>query len=261
MFGLDNGGRPKDTGTGVNYLEVCARSAAAGCEDAKLAAAGLVAVLDGETVHSELEYACPSPAANRWFLFRVSPLRGGTGGAVVSHVNITRRKMAEQALAYEAAHDPLTGLANRSLFEERLTAALARRRDRTTGNQVGLLFLDVDGFKQINDTYGHDAGDEVLLTIGHRLRSNVRPQDTVARLGGDEFAVAAPRITAGALDGLVARIAAALQEPYLVHGCLLPVPVSIGIHLATPGDPADAVLRRADQAMYAVKRAGKPPPG
>jgi GGDEF domain-containing protein len=149
-------------------------------------------VLDGETVHSELEYACPSPAASRWFLLRLVPLSGGTGGAVVSHVNITRRKMAEQALVHEAAHDPLTGLANRSLFADQLAAALAPRPDQVTGSQVGLLFLDVDGFKEINDTYGHDAGDEVLLTVAHRLRSNVRPQDTVARLGGDEFAVAAP---------------------------------------------------------------------
>jgi len=261
MFGLDNGGRARDAGAGVNYLEVCARSAAAGCEDAKLAAAGLLAVLDGETVQSELEYACPSPAASRWFLLRVSPLSGGTGGAVVSHVNITRRKMAEQALAHEAAHDPLTGLANRSLFAARLNEALTRRRDRPTSSQIGLLFLDVDGFKQINDTYGHEAGDEVLLTVGHRLRSNVRPQDTVARLGGDEFAVAAPRITVSALDGLVDRVAAALHEPHLVHGRLLRVPVSIGTHLATPGESADTVLRRADQAMYAVKRAGRPPGG
>jgi diguanylate cyclase (GGDEF)-like protein len=245
----------------VNYLDVCAQSAAADCADARRAAAGLLAVLDGKTKHSELEYACPSPAASRWFLLRMMPLSGGTGGAVISHVNITRRKMAEQALAHKAAHDPLTGLANRSLFADQLTAALARRPDQVTGSQVGLLFLDVNGFKEINDTYGHDAGDEVLLTVAHRLRSHVRPQDTVARLGGDEFAVAAPRITAGALDGLVARIGAALAEPHLVHGRLLPVTVSIGTHLATPGDPADAALHRADQAMYAVKRAGQPPPG
>jgi len=261
IFGLDNGGRPRRTGTGVNYLEVCARSAEAGCEDAQRAAAGLLAVLDGQAKRSELEYACPSAAASRWFLVRMMPLSGGTGGAVISHVNITRRKMAEQALAHEAAHDPLTGLANRSLFAEQLTAALARRPDQVAGGQVGLLFLDVDGFKEINDTYGHEAGDEVLVTLAHRLRSNVRPQDTVARLGGDEFAVAAPRIAAAALDGLVARVGAALAEPYLVHGRLLPVTVSIGINLATPGDRADAALHRADQAMYAAKRAARSLPG
>ena len=186
MFAMDNGGQPESTGVGVNYFDLCARSAAAGCQDAQRAADGLQAVLAGHTVHSEVEYPCPSPAVNRWFLLRITPLAGNVTGAVMSHVNITRRKMAEQALAHEAAHDPLTGLANRGLFADRLTAALTGRRSQVTAAQVGLMYLDADGFKQINDTYGHEAGDEALLTIGHRLRSHVRPQDTVARLGGDD---------------------------------------------------------------------------
>jgi diguanylate cyclase (GGDEF)-like protein len=254
MFAVDNGGQPENTGVGVNYFDLCARSAAAGCQDAQRAADGLRAVLAGCTVHSEVEYPCPSPAVNRWFLLRITPLAGDLTGAVMSHVNITRRKMAEQELAHEAAHDPLTGLANRGLFADRLTAALSGRRSQATATQVGLMYLDVDGFKQINDTYGHDAGDEALLTIGHRLRSHVRPQDTVARLGGDEFAVTAPRINAAGLDGLSGRVRSALSQPHLIHGHLVPVPVSIGIHLAAPGESADAALREADRAMYAAKR-------
>jgi diguanylate cyclase (GGDEF)-like protein len=116
------------------------------------------------------------------------------------------------------------------------------------------MYLDADGLKQINDAFGHDAGDEALLTIGHRLRSHVRPQDTVARLGGDEFAVTAPRISADGLDGLCGRVTAALSQPHLIHGHLVPVPVSIGIHLAPPGESADTALRQADQAMYVAKR-------
>ena len=254
MFAMDNGGQPESTGVGVNYFDLCARSAAAGCQDAQRAADGLRAVLAGRMVHSEVEYPCPSPAVNRWFLLRITPLAGDMTGAVMSHVNITRRKMAEQELAHEAAHDPLTGLANRGLFADRLTAALTGRRSQVTATQVGLMFLDVDRFKQINDTYGHEAGDEALLTIGHRLRSHVRPQDTVARLGGDEFAVTAPRISAAGLDGLSGRVRSALSQPHLIHGHLVPVPVSIGIHLATPGESADAALREADRAMYAAKR-------
>jgi diguanylate cyclase (GGDEF)-like protein len=254
MFAMDNGGQPESTGVGVNYFDLCARSAAAGCQDAERAAGGLRAVLAGDTVHSEMDYPCPSPAVNRWFLLRITPLEGDATRAVMSHVNITRRKMAEQTLAHEAAHDPLTGLANRGLFADRLTAALTGRRSQFTGTQVGLMFLDADGFKQINDTYGHEAGDEALLTIGHRLRSHVRPQDTVARLGGDEFAVTAPRISAAGLDGLSGRVRSALGQPHLIHGHLVPVPVSIGIHLATPGESADAALREADRAMYAAKR-------
>jgi diguanylate cyclase (GGDEF)-like protein len=254
MFAMDNGGQPESTGVGVNYFDLCARSATAGCQDAARAADGLRAVLAGYTVHSEMDYPCPSPAVNRWFLLRTTPLAGDVTGAVMSHVNITRRKMAEQTLAHEAAHDPLTGLANPGLFADRLTAALTARRSQVTGTQVGLMFLDADGFKQINDTYGHEAGDEALLTIGHRLRSHVRPQDTVARLGGDEFAVTAPRISAAGLDGLSGRVRSALGQPHLIHGHLVPVPVSIGIHLATPGESADVALREADRAMYAAKR-------
>jgi diguanylate cyclase (GGDEF)-like protein len=254
MFAMDNGGQPESTGVGVNYFDLCARAAAAGCQDAQRAADGLRAVLTGHTVHSEMEYPCPSPAVNRWFLLRITPLAGDVTGAVMSHVNITRRKMAEQALAHEAAHDPLTGLANRGLFADRLTAALTGRRSQVTTTQVGLMFLDADGFKQINDSYGHAAGDEALLTIGHRLRSHVRPQDTVARLGGDEFAVTAPRISAAGLDGLSGRVRSALAQPHLIHGHLVPVPVSIGIHLAEPGESADLALREADRAMYAAKR-------
>jgi diguanylate cyclase (GGDEF)-like protein len=253
MFAVDNGGQPESTGAGVNYLDLCARSAASGCQDAARAADGLRAVLAGHTVHSELEYPCPSPAVNRWFLLRITPLGGDLGGAMTSHVNITRRKMAEQELAHQAAHDPLTGLANRSLFANRLKTALTSRRD-PAGSQVGLMYLDADGLKQINDAFGHDAGDEALLTIGHRLRSHVRPQDTVARLGGDEFAVTAPRISADGLDGLCGRVSTALSQPHLIHGHLVPVPVSIGVHLAPPGESADTALRQADQAMYVAKR-------
>jgi len=152
MFALDNGGRPAATGVGVNYLDLCARSSAAGCADARAAAAGLRAVLAGETVQSELEYPCPSPAASRWFLLRITPLAGPAPGAVMSHVNITRRKMAEQVAARQAAHDPLTGLANRDLLTARITTALTRRGGRAAVGDVGVLYLDLDGFKQVNDT-------------------------------------------------------------------------------------------------------------
>jgi diguanylate cyclase (GGDEF)-like protein len=254
MFALDNGGRPAGTGVGVNYLDVCARSSAAGCGDAHKAAVGLRSVLAGETVHYELEYPCPSPAAHRWFLVRITPLSGAVPGAVASHVNITRRKMAEQALAHQAAHDPLTELANRDLFMAQLAGALTQRGGRPPGADVGVLYLDLDGFKQVNDTYGHEAGDEVLLTTAYRLRGQVRPQDTVARLGGDEFAITVPRITADALAALAARIAGALGEPHLVHGHSIRITVTVGTHLASAGELAGDALRRADQAMYALKR-------
>jgi diguanylate cyclase (GGDEF)-like protein len=254
MFALDNGGDADGTGVGVNYLEICARSAAAGCQDAQLAADGLRSVLAGETVQSDLEYPCPSPTANRWFLLRITPLAGREPGAVASHVNITRRKMAEDVLSREAAHDPLTSLANRDLFAARLASALAPRTGRLPRADVGVLYVDLDGFKLVNDTYGHDAGDEVLVVAAHRLAEQSRPHDTVARLGGDEFALIAPRTDAGGLAALAQRITAALAAPHLVHGRSVVVPASVGTHLAAPGESAAHALRLADQAMYTVKR-------
>ena len=245
MFALDNGGRAAATGVGVNYLDVCDRSAADGCPAAAAAATGVRAVLGGAAVHRELEYACPSPAVNRWFLLRVTPLPGDKTGAVASHVNITRRELAEQELAHQAAHDPLTGLANRGLLCTRLSAALASRRNPAGSLRVGLLYLEVNGLTAINDNYGHSAGDEVLLTIGHRLRTQVRAHDTVGLLSGGEFAVVTPRISGDALDRLRQRISAALGQPYLIHGHLVPVPVRVGGHLAALGDPADGALQVA----------------
>ena len=254
MFALDNGGRPETTGVGVDYLGVCIRAAQAGCADAARVADGLRAVLDGETVESELEYPCPSPAAGRWFLLRITRLAGPLPGAVVSHVNITRRKSAEEVVAHQAAHDPLTGLANRRLFATRLDAALGRRPGAAV---LGVLFLDLDGFKPVNDTYGHDAGDDVLLTAAHRLQTVVQPQDIVARLGGDEFAVLARRPSPQALSHLGELVAAVLAQPHLVHGHLLSVPASVGLTVAAAGEAAAVVMRRADEAMYAVKRAAQ----
>jgi diguanylate cyclase (GGDEF)-like protein len=236
MFAADNDGRPERTGIGVDYFEVCANAAANGSHDARLAAAGLRAVLAGATVQSELEYPCPSPAVSRWFLLRITPLAGDPSGAVASHVNITRRVMAEQMLAHRAAHDPLTGLANRSLFTEQLHVALTHRTGRAGNGQVGVLYLDADNFKQLNDSYGHDAGDEALLTIAHRLRAAVRSDHTVARLGGDEFAIIAPRIDAEGLDALTGRLQSALSQPYLIHGRTVHVGVSIGVHHAAVGE-------------------------
>lgn len=280
MFAVDNGGQTGSTGVGMNYLELCERSAADGCADAAAAAAGLRAVLDGAAVHRELEYACPSPAVDRWFLLRISPLPGDKTGAVASHLNITRRKLAEQELAFRAAVDPLTGLANRAMLRTRLGAALAGRRDRPVSpaglvassalvsssiglvsspadllaGSTGLLYLDVDKLSVINDSYGQAAADEVLLTIGHRLTSQVRAEDTVARLGGGQFAVLAPRLSQDALDALRCRVAAALEQPHLIHGHLVRVPVRVGAHLAALGEPADGALRRAGVACGTCPR-------
>ncbi len=254
MFALDNGGTPEHTGVGVNYLDVCARSAAAGCSDAHEVAAGLRAVLAGETVESDFEYPCPSPVVGRWFAMRMTPMPTPTLCAVISHSNITRRKSAEEDLERRASQDSLTGLGNRALFVQELERAMGEPRTRTPGAGVGLLFLDLDGFKPVNDTFGHAAGDEVLQTVADRLRRVTRPQDTVARLGGDEFVLVVPGISPGDLAGLVERTVQTLNEPHRVHGTTVTVGASVGSYLATPGEDPAECLERADQSMYAIKR-------
>jgi diguanylate cyclase (GGDEF)-like protein len=255
MFTIDNGGTEETTGVGVNYLDVCTRSARAGSADAAQVAADLREVLAGDRVEADLEYPCPAPAIGRWFLLRLTRLTGPTPGVVASHVNITRRKAAENELAHAASHDPLTGLANRTLLSVRLEAALVPRPGHPRSPDVGVLYLDLDGFKPINDTYGHGAGDEVLLAVARRLRDLVRTGDTIARLGGDEFAFVAPRMKPVGLTALVARIGASLAAPHRIHGNPVVVGCSIGTHLASVGDDAAAALQHADHAMYAVKRA------
>ncbi|BCJ41592.1 hypothetical protein GCM10010168_54100 [Actinoplanes ianthinogenes] len=158
-------------------------------------------------------------------------------------------------LTTQAMHDGLTGLGNRTMLKDRLTAAIARSQRH--GRPVGVLLLDLNGFKPVNDTYGHDAGDALLKVVADRLRTCVRTEDTVARLGGDEFVIVAEDLRAVA-DALVIadRVVAALNETVLVGEHPLSTPASIGIALSVAGQSPDDVLRNADAAMYVAKRAG-----
>jgi diguanylate cyclase (GGDEF)-like protein len=161
----------------------------------------------------------------------------------------------EQArLAHLAYHDALTGLPNRRLFFERLGHALdVRRRNHS---DLGLLFLDIDAFKAINDRFGHLVGDQVLVTVAHRLVGSGRASDTVARIGGDEFVILCEQLEGGAEDfvALAQRIGARVAEPMPACGGALTVTVSIGITTVAADEDADALVRQADGAMYAAKR-------
>ena len=254
MFSVDNGGDPVKTGVGVSYVDVCVRAAAAGCPDAIAVHACLEAVLGGGSVDSELDYPCPSPTVGRWFNLRVTKIAGRRDGLLVSHVNISRRKTAEADLERRASHDPLTGLANRAKLTEQLSSALAPRSAMRQPADIGVVVLDLDGFKPVNDTYGHAAGDEVLQTVAARLKAIARPGDTVARLGGDEFAVLAPGMTVAGLAALATRIRDHLGEPYVIHGDHPDVGASVGTYLATAGESVTESLARADEAMYVAKR-------
>ena len=178
-------------------------------------------------------------------------------GYLVRARDITERKANEETIYRQANFDALTNLPNRMMFNERLSNEIARsRRDKSL---VALMFLDLDGFKKINDTMGHSAGDQLLIMAGERIKSSVREVDTVARLGGDEFTVILPNIHKSHDSEIVAqKIIDSLTQPYLIDGVEVVVTGSIGITIF-PDDAQDqeTIVKNADSAMYQAKGSGK----
>ena len=170
--------------------------------------------------------------------------------------DITERVELEDRLSYQAFHDPLTGLPNRTLFMDRLEHAIAREDRRE--DSIALLFLDLDNFKVINDSLGHDVGDKLLVEVGRRLDSCVRPGDTVARLGGDEFTVILEDISGSKEANTVARrIVSEFENVFEVAGNELHVSASIGVVPSVSTNSAGDLLRSADLAMYRAKENGR----
>jgi diguanylate cyclase (GGDEF)-like protein/PAS domain S-box-containing protein len=190
----------------------------------------------------------------------VTPLldqRGATAGRVLVFRDVTERKELERNLRHLAYTDALTGLPNRSLFHDRLKQglAIASRRD----SPLAVFFLDLDRFKVINDSLGHDVGDRVLISVARRLGSCLRDEDTLARLGGDEFAVLLPEVSGPSGSKSVAdKLLRALAAPELIDGQELTVGASIGIALfPQSGSDVQSLLRSADAAMYSAKARGR----
>jgi two-component system cell cycle response regulator len=166
------------------------------------------------------------------------------------------RRRAELELAGRATHDELTGLPNRTLFLDRLALTLGRLERRS--REAAVLFLNLDGFKSVNERLGHRAGDLLLVAAAERLRSLVRPGDTVARFGGDEFVLLCDDVESPAdAIGVAERLSASLSEPFALEGVDVVVGASVGIALAADGSQAaGALVRDADRAMHVAKRSG-----
>jgi diguanylate cyclase (GGDEF)-like protein/PAS domain S-box-containing protein len=178
-------------------------------------------------------------------------------GVILNTRDVSERKALEDALSHQAFHDSLTKLANRALLKDRTEHALARAARR--GRPLAVMLLDLDGFKAVNDSLGHDAGDELLVAVAGRLQECIRPSDTAARLGGDEFAVLVEDLASPGDYAVVAtRVLDSLQAPFAVHGKEVFVRGSIGIAMCGEGEnTADELLRNADVAMYMAKAEGK----
>ncbi len=170
--------------------------------------------------------------------------------------DITARKQAEERLTRLALHDSLTGLPNRPYFEERFAEIVARCR--RNGEPLALMILDLDNFKPVNDTLGHDVGDQLLVAFGRRLKSALRESDLLARFGGDEFTLVVEGVK-GTEDAaaIVEKLFAKLRDPLDATGHPIVVSASIGVALCRASDDPQAIMKRADQALYEAKRAGR----
>jgi diguanylate cyclase (GGDEF)-like protein/PAS domain S-box-containing protein len=185
----------------------------------------------------------------------VSEVGAGSGLFTVIARDISERKRLEEQLAHQSVHDPLTGLANRTLLRDRLEHAVTRLV-RHPGT-LAVLFVDLDHFKDVNDRWGHAAGDELLTEVAHRLSAVARREDLVARFGGDEFVVLCEELSDATDDGevIAARFAAVVAAPVqLSNGCTVTPAASVGAIVDTGRRTAEQLLRAADAAMYAIKR-------
>jgi diguanylate cyclase (GGDEF)-like protein len=211
---------------------------------------------DGTDVDAVVEVLLPRDPINDTIARWTAALYAGAGGIVLLAAlalwAIRRRHRGQE---HAARHDPLTGLGNRALLAERADAVLSAA---TADRPAALLLLDLDEFKQINDTLGHHAGDELLVVVAHRLRAASRDADTVVRMGGDEFAVLLPDLPGPDAAGTVAQhLVQALRQPFALSGLSLEVGASIGVALAPQhGTDLATLLRQADVAMYDGKRDG-----
>ena len=232
-------------------------------EDLPAVQLAISAHLSGQAPDFESEHRMlHRDGGHRWVLTRGLAVRNGEGKAyrmAGSQSDITARKAAEARLLHDAFHDPLTGLPNRALFMDRLGMAIAHAKRRLSYT-FAVLFIDLDRFKNVNDSLGHSAGDELLVAVARRFESCLRPGDTVARLGGDEFTILLDEVAD--LDQAVQvaqRLHREMVRPFRVQGHEVFVTLSLGITVGAGGDydhPED-VLRDADTAMYGAKGSGK----
>jgi diguanylate cyclase (GGDEF)-like protein len=224
--------------------------------------AGSISAASAKSVLSEIENSQaheivtvdPDAARDRLLSWTFQPMAGG--GAVVLVEDITERRRAEARISHLARYDELTALPNRVNFRDEIERLL--KLPHEAGRLSALLFVDLDQFKQVNDTLGHPCGDELLCAVADRLRRMLRPEDFVARFGGDEFVVYLRDIDADEeAAGLARRIVDHLSEPYKIGNHLVEIGASIGIAMTAPGISADTLLKNADMALYRAKGDGR----
>ncbi|SET72929.1 putative bifunctional diguanylate cyclase/phosphodiesterase [Geodermatophilus poikilotrophus] len=245
-----SGGRPARVGE--HYLDAMARYVDA--EHHAEIAAGLRRLADGLVPGSTFAVDYPHQVGPEPAWFRLQAARvDASDRVIVTHTDITERVRDQQALAWQANHDDLTGLPNRTRLLQLIREALEPGH-----GPAALLFLDLDGFKTVNDSLGHDVGDELLRQVGGRLAEQVRPGDAVGRLGADQFLVLARNCDIAEAASLAFRLQSSFSRPFHAEGISVPLSVSIGVAAAQPGaDRPHQLLSDADTAAFAAKGAGR----
>ena len=225
-------------------------------DDAGLVMAMLGYLRGGADAYSGEQRFLRLDGATVWLQVNVTVVRDGGDKAVylMTQVqNITERKHLEDKMRHLALHDGLTGLPNRALLNDRLDHALAS--SVRSASQIGVIFIDLDDFKEVNDALGHSVGDRLLVEVSRRLRKSVRPGDTVARFGGDEFVAVCASVTRESMSALAVRVAQAVSAPFTIKGRRVPLKASLGITISRSGSDAQSLLSEADAAMYRAKDA------
>src|SRR5450830_148826 len=257
-FGRRNGAYVDGIDEGANYLQICDQATGEEVQTAALVARGIREVLTGSRLEYELEYPCSTQSENRWFLLKVTrfPDTGPTR-AVITHLDITEREHAAARLLHLAYYDVLTSLPNRILFEDRLNQAIIHAERNNW--LVGVLFLDIDRFKLVNDTLGHAAGDKLLQEVSRRLSLCLRDGDTIGRVGGDEFVIILSNLVREEDSALVVqKLMAVLERPILLDSIETFATISVGIALyPRDGTTTELLIKNADTAMYMAKESGR----
>ncbi|MFZ5466091.1 MAG: diguanylate cyclase domain-containing protein [Pseudomonadota bacterium] len=261
-FGRRNDLPAPEAWSELNYLQACQAAAKRGDADGRVVVTGIRDVLDGNATAFRHEYPCHSPDKQRWFMMQATPLRWeGRVYGIISHHDITERKLAEERVEAMAYMDGLTGIPNRRYFDAFMEQEW--RRASRTHTPLALVMLDIDHFKQFNDHYGHQAGDECLRRIGRTLgRFAQRAGDMAARYGGEEFAVILANTELTQAAEIAEEIRTAIQALYIPHEhspfgqCLT---ASLGVAAIRPNrdEPPSHLIEAADQALYVAKAAGR----
>lgn len=253
-FGVANGlGAPQ--WIGKNYLDAGEGSAAAGDTSAAESVESIKEVINKQSIVSYFEYPCHSPTEQRWFIMRTTALRSAADTYLISHQNITERKLVEEKIRELTLTDELTGLANRRHFD-RFLADEWRRAIRLKA-PISLLLLDIDHFKRFNDQHGHIAGDDCLKHIAAVMKLfGKRPGDLCARYGGEEFAIVLGNTEGNAARNLGMQLLKAIQDSSFNHA---EVTASLGLSVMHPerGSTEGRLVELADHALYAAKNRGR----